>query len=861
MATDQAVTPVPPAGQGPRRGSDSEPIPGGQENFSRPEQDGPAGTNESSAPLNFSDLKPHQFGISVESFTRSSSTSKDKSRVAQIKARRRSCVGVRGSPETNSLIRFRAQLRMKTPPEPHTPELVRSSPFFPRVAFTLREKMAHIQSQIDVAENDARDPTAAQDSDTGGGSSTQDYLSDGISCSKGKENNPPTSPKASKKRRLGPLVGCSVEITEEDISIARSSLKEQEDAICKHQSPSPPPRDDPAAVSPAQQSSFHISSLHSLLEMKPTDVDETTVARKKKQVRFGGPLSPEFFDKNLPPSTPLQKGATPSRAATPAGGWPLRSVLKTPQRSESDAQLQAERLTPAWFGASPTFAIPGRHRTSHERDDSQDGKIVFPPMEEIDSAVSSDADCVFDAHPLNLNMDFHEETLSQNRTVDTEPNRASETEAMDEQESVAEERQPEGEAESETPTQSTNGRRTKKEEQSEREPGTRRGKRKRKQPEDTEPVKKSTRSAAKSACRKMKVASAARRWNKDVDRSLYSSRQYASKNPSLSPIKERMSFIRHSLAMQQTPEIGAATHQGSGIQLQVADGSLHREEIAEAKAEENLSDNPVTLPTCSPGKQSGQLRSRVRGRPKKGKVSAADCEELQEEVTEQRFEVQSSVSLDGSQGTPWMSSQQCEADPDEPSDHISVDLQCTDSSKYDAGLLAPTSSFAPLGDKSNDTEPAVKKAKRGRKSLAFLYAHHAEEPQPSYDVTADGGGGRAEREQENTQSSSEHDGEPGEPHLDLAPWQSDLNFEDVFKPVPNRQRRSVRRSLRNQANLELGSVDAGLAWVPHSSPDSFRETRRSSRRRLSAALAVQPLHAEKTQESSSNDLRAKEEDL
>ncbi|XP_036000515.1 cell division cycle-associated protein 2 [Fundulus heteroclitus] len=737
---------------------------------------------------------------------------------------------------------------MKTPPEPHTPELVRSSPFFPRVAFTLREKMAHIQSQIDVAENDACDPTPAQDSGTGGGGSTQDYLSDGISGSEGKENNPPTSPRASKKRRLGPLVGCSVEITEEDISIARSSLTEQEDAICKQQSPSPPPRDDPAAVSPARQSSLHISSLPSLLEMKPTvDVDETTVARKKKQVRFGGPLSPELFDKNLPPSTPLQKGATPARAATPAGGWPLRSVLKTPQRSESDAQLQAERLTPAWFGASPTFAIPGRHRRSHERDDDQDGKIVFPPMEEIDSAVSSDADCVFDAQPLNLNMDFQEETLSQNPTVDTEPKRASETEAMDEQESVAEERQPEGEAESETPTQSRNGRRTKKEEQSEMEAGTRRGTRKRKQPEDSEPVKKSTRSAAKSACRKMKVASAARRWNKDVDRSLYSSRQYASKNPGLSPIKERMSFTLHSLTVQQTPESAAATHQGSGVQLQVADGSLHREEIAEAKAEENLS-----LPTCSPGKQSGQLRSRVRGRPKKGKVSAADCEELQEEVTEQRFELQSSVSLGGSQGTPRMSSQQSEADPDQPSDHISVHIQCTDSSECDAGLLAPTSSSAPLGDKSNDTEPAVKKAKRGRKSSASLYVH-AKEPQPS----SDGEGGQAEREQDNTQSSSEHEGEPGEPHLDLAPWQSDFNFEDVFKAVPSRRRRSVRRSLRNQATLEPGSVDAGLAWVPHCSPDSFRETRRSSRRRLSAALAVPP----QTHDSSSNEPRAKEEDL
>ncbi|XP_041426257.1 marker of proliferation Ki-67 S homeolog isoform X11 [Xenopus laevis] len=34
---------------------------------------------------------------------------------------------------------------------------------------------------------------------------------------------------------------------------------------------------------------------------------------KRKRVSFGGHLSPEFFDKRLPPNSPLQRGATPSR--------------------------------------------------------------------------------------------------------------------------------------------------------------------------------------------------------------------------------------------------------------------------------------------------------------------------------------------------------------------------------------------------------------------------------------------------------------------------------------------------------------------------------------------------------------------
>ncbi|KAI4821183.1 hypothetical protein KUCAC02_029125 [Chaenocephalus aceratus] len=82
--------------------------------------------NDTTAPMMFCNLTPCQFGISVKSFTPGSSlpNHKDKSRLAQLKARRRSSVGVRGSPETNSLIRFMAQQRMKTPPPPgsRTPE-------------------------------------------------------------------------------------------------------------------------------------------------------------------------------------------------------------------------------------------------------------------------------------------------------------------------------------------------------------------------------------------------------------------------------------------------------------------------------------------------------------------------------------------------------------------------------------------------------------------------------------------------------------------------------------------------------------------------------------------------------------------
>ncbi|NWR60019.1 KI67 protein, partial [Bucorvus abyssinicus] len=48
---------------------------------------------------------------------------------------------------------------------------------------------------------------------------------------------------------------------------------------------------------------------------------------KRKRVSFGGHLSPELFDKSLPPNSPLKRGATPARLSLPFGNSP-RAVLK-----------------------------------------------------------------------------------------------------------------------------------------------------------------------------------------------------------------------------------------------------------------------------------------------------------------------------------------------------------------------------------------------------------------------------------------------------------------------------------------------------------------------------------------------------
>lgn len=48
------------------------------------------------------------------------------------------------------------------------------------------------------------------------------------------------------------------------------------------------------------------------------------------------------------------------------------------------------------------------------------------------------------------------------------------------------------------------------------------------------------------------------RWNRDVDRSLYGSRKYASKNPSLSPITESLYLRSQATAALALPTSSAA---------------------------------------------------------------------------------------------------------------------------------------------------------------------------------------------------------------------------------------------------------------------------------------------------------------
>nr|XP_046241670.1 cell division cycle-associated protein 2 isoform X3 [Scatophagus argus] len=890
-----------------------------EEVFSPSEENSPPVLKDVSAPLNFSELTPCQFGISAQSFTPASlSARKDKSRLAQIKARRRSTIGARGSPETNSLIRFMALQRMKTAPSFQTPELVRNSPFPPRVTSTLRQKMASFQNLMDVEESEACDPVPRQDSTTGGCIKTRDYLSDWNSRDGEKENHPSLmTPTPNKRRRLGPLESCGLQIRETSASILHLNLKEheeyeepvtqvltleplsssesveeaqavltsppfqlqacsprksQQDGVFELQSPSQPPPDDSAAAPSARPtSSFHIPFLPAQLEMKP-NVEDNSAGKsvgksKKKSVRFGGALSPEFFDKNLPPSTPLQRGGTPARAPTPGGILQLRSVLKTPQRNESQTpQTQPNLCSPTVFGASPTLAMPRNRRTESLGEDSEEkeAKISFPLMKESDCVMAHDTECTWDAQPLNLNTAFHEESLSQTLTeCETQP---STTSQMDELTSLPEPQQ-QFETSVEAPTQSRNLRKKQPAPQcgSTSEAPARSNSRKRK-PEESEPVKRSTRSAVKSASGKIKKTSTTtNRWNKDVDRSLYSSRAYASKNPTLSPITERLSFISQSPAAQQAPSTSCTTDPNHETSLK-PDITNNSQTVGDL---ENPSEDSNTSP--KPSKESTTRTISGRGL-KKRKVSVADGILLGKETLDQmggkmeeHCEDQSPTNYEQSGEIPLTHSvTEQGAVATKVDAQTSADAHCTDSDEtlecHDS-REACTSHCQTSGEECNNTlslpsEPAQRKAKRARRravntSVVQERGNQAEQHQTSPEVEEKEQGEQAACQPENIRSSSDSQEEGMVSSLDLAPWQANFNFEDVFKPVTTRGQCSVRRSLRNQSNANHSNI-GGLAWLPRTSPDSSKEARRKTRgRRHSAAPPVQPVLPEETSDNTS----------
>ncbi|XP_048098469.1 cell division cycle-associated protein 2 isoform X2 [Alosa alosa] len=498
------------------------------------------------APLDFPHATPLQFGITTNSFSVPSKL-QDKSRVSQLKARRRSTIGVRGSPETNALIRYIAKQRMQA--SSPTTEHLRLQSSLPRTQ-TLKQKMAAFQIVMEEVDEEGKlelmitPGKSDQKLECIGAGNTH---SDKLDSLLGKENRvtpgylSPATPPPSKRVYRGPLQECEGKIRGATFSAPQEKVRVFDFQSIAHQ--------DTTFHRQVEHMPFPVLSQQTKASLNRRDEPGVSSVTKKKRVHFGAPLSPEFFDKTLPPSTPLQKGGTPFRQPVSAGSN-LRPLLKTPQRNEASIQ-QPDFNSPGAADGSPTLSQTKVLQGTVSSD------IVFRDTEdEVPRLVleeNAEVDLVTELNSAGISEDASSNELrgSQAHVVtslfQTEP--FLEEQTGSELKLVSSPQQQQDPATSSSPAR-PRGRKRKPpaaaHAESEPQPGRRRP----------------SRSAAVSASGKMKDSAGKRRFgSKEVDRSLYGRRVYASKNPLLSPVFESQGSSSGGV----TPANPSGTSTGNGV--------------------------------------------------------------------------------------------------------------------------------------------------------------------------------------------------------------------------------------------------------------------------------------------------------
>ncbi|KAL6465189.1 hypothetical protein MHYP_G00253220 [Metynnis hypsauchen] len=882
----------------------------------------PSQQNSDGRETDFSQLTPSHFGISTDSFL-TFSKEKDKSRVAQLKERRRSTVGLRGSPETNSLICFRAKAAMKTPPR--TPQNILASPLFTGCD-SIKQKMAAFQRLMgEDEENTEQSAPLMMKEKQGeggvGGSLSKDVQSGTEVCSEERQDRitpsrrrPTATPPPSKKRRRVPLGLCEEEILEEPFSELQNTPT-QEPGVRSSEFKSPELRLGLRSDSQSRLMSFPMLSKPEVIR---TDDFEVSSVSKKKRVRFGAPLSPEFFDKTLPPSTPLQKGATPVRPPSSTG---RKSLLKTPQRFDPPLP-QPDFNSPRNNGASPVLSASRRCRSREVESDEvflDNEKITFPIMEdEFDNPPDDSKDAAL-AEGLELtlhheppaagtglmNTGFREEEdlfppFVADHSVALPAKVEAEPKPDLEQPESQQEQQPACAASTTEPPRSR-GRKRKQPAERENQTETKRSSRtaaasdkgKMKLPAENETeIRRSSRTAAESAKGKMKTTAAKKRFGtKEVNRSLYGKRDYASKNPLLSPIPESVassltntpthphpdaksdssqttapnSDQRQTDSTDVTADLVAAAARWRQRFLQQPSKSSSATEIGHAVVEDDSAseleadpasaDASVNTAAHTGGASSGTKAPRARrssgrpaGRRRSGNAARVKRLSAHESETEGAVDEEQTTDTAG----PLTESAIGDQTRQENTETL---VRCESAQEEDNGhpVTAEHSGDSAIDGKSHqdkDEEPELtapngrKQARKSPRVKSTAVTDVIEEEEPcqhplktnqSGDEKAEGEGGQELTEcslavGESEFSSAETLGGQNEPVLE--PWQqANFNIEDVLRPVV-KSRRSVRRSLRNRRSMDVQA--SGLAWVDHMSPELITANRRRTRSRLSA---------------------------
>ncbi|XP_062452881.1 cell division cycle-associated protein 2 [Rhea pennata] len=275
-------------------------------------------------PVDFATVTIAEFGITPESFTKQSI---EKSPTL-LKFRRRSTIGVRGSPENNTLIRYLAHQRRNRQKEPFT----QASPFNHQNAGSLKDKIRAFQTSFKSVQEDEGKigfsglSQVADVSEEAGCSQnkvpfTEEHNEDQWSeklmfvySGDDSRQNFTNSNKADTKIHSTSSSCQDVIVTEPAAAVSKKLICEQQNTV-----------ESLEAV--LIKDTLETSRVFSPESVTKEDRSNVTSDLTRKKDNFAEELSLETFDETKPSITPLQTGNVLLNECTQSGSH-LRSVLK-----------------------------------------------------------------------------------------------------------------------------------------------------------------------------------------------------------------------------------------------------------------------------------------------------------------------------------------------------------------------------------------------------------------------------------------------------------------------------------------------------------------------------------------------------
>ncbi|KAM9266508.1 cell division cycle-associated protein 2 [Morus bassanus] len=285
-------------------------------------------------PVDFATVTSAGFGIAQESFTKRSIGKSPTS----LKFRRRSAIGVRGSPENNTLIRYLAQQRSNRQKE----AFMQVSPFKRENVRSLKDKIGAFQTSfksVREAEGETGLSQVDDASQEAGSSQNKEPFINEWNLDQWSEKFMSDNSGADLKENLRQHLTdssksdtkiCSVLSSRQDVTITDPAAAVSKEWAYEQHNPA---ESEVVLIRDILETGHDFGSDHIAKDLRSNVISDLS----RKKASFVEELSLEILDESKPPITPLQTGNISLNGHTHSGSL-LRSVLKkTPMKQLMDS--------------------------------------------------------------------------------------------------------------------------------------------------------------------------------------------------------------------------------------------------------------------------------------------------------------------------------------------------------------------------------------------------------------------------------------------------------------------------------------------------------------------------------------------